>query len=297
MSALFKNNATALLAASISSSATTLVLSAGSGSLFPVLTGTDFFVGTIYDSSGNYEVVRVTARLTDSLTIVRGQEGTVPLSFNAGDGFAQRVTAGSLNDFAQRSANNTFTGINTFTDTINADTANFDGSITSVSPSFTGTPLAPTPPMGTINTQIATTAFVRAIIPAGVILMWSGSIASIPLGWVLCNGSNGTPNLVDRFIVGAGSSYGVGSTGGTKDAVVVSHSHTAGVSDPGHAHTISGNFGVYGQPSISSVLAQSGASGTSTSTTGISVSISTEGVSGTNQNLPPYYALAYIMKV
>jgi hypothetical protein len=51
-------------------------------------------------------------------------------------------------------------------------------------------------------------------VPSGVITMWSGSIATIPSGWALCDGSNSTPNLKDRFIVGAGSSYQVGVKGG-----------------------------------------------------------------------------------
>ena len=99
------------------------------------------------------------------------------------------------------------------------------------SPTFTGTPLAPTAAGGTNNTQIATTAFVTtataAAVPTGVIVMWSGSIASIPSGWYLCNGSNGTPDLRNRFVVGAGSTYAVDATGGSADAIVVSHTHTA----------------------------------------------------------------------
>jgi len=53
-----------------------------------------------------------------------------------------------------------------------------------------------------------------ALIPPGGIIMWSGGIASIPAGWALCNGQNGTPDLRDRFVVGAGGSYGVGERGG-----------------------------------------------------------------------------------
>jgi hypothetical protein len=52
----------------------------------------------------------------------------------------------------------------------------------------------------------------NGIIPVGGIILWSGSIASIPTGWALCNGSNGTPNLMDKFIIGAGNSYNVGNT-------------------------------------------------------------------------------------
>ncbi len=51
------------------------------------------------------------------------------------------------------------------------------------------------------------------LIPSGAIIMWSGAIDAIPSGWQLCNGNSGMPNLVDRFIVGAGSSYPVGATG------------------------------------------------------------------------------------
>lgn len=148
---------------------------------------------------------------------------------------------------------------------------------------------APTPPTPT---------------PAGVIVLWSGSIGSIPAGWVLCNGSNGTPDLRNRFVVGAGSTYAVDATGGSKDAIVVSHTHTATststVTDPGHSHTIamlaeldSGGAG----PNI----AKTGQTdSTNSATTGITVATTTTvasaGTSGTNANLPPYYALCYIMK-
>jgi hypothetical protein len=177
------------------------------------------------------------------------------------------------------------------------------------SPTFTGTPTAPTASAGTNTTQIATTAFVTtavaAGVPSGVIVMWSGSIASIPSGWYLCNGSNGTPDLRDKFVVGAGSTYSVGGTGGSADAVVVEHNHTATststVNDPGHSHTYT---------RYSSLLPQAGfdtncwtgtsTQNTSTKTTGITVATTTTvastGSSGTNANLPPYYALAYIMK-
>lgn len=132
---------------------------------------------------------------------------------------------------------------------------------------------------------------------SGMILLWSGSVASIPSGWVLCNGSNGTPDLRDRFVVGAGSTYAVDATGGSADAIVVSHTHTATVTDSGHTHSVpSGgqgpsNYGL-GGPAGSFSVSQT----TGSSTTGISVSNSTTGSSGTNANLPPYYALAYIMK-
>jgi hypothetical protein len=63
-------------------------------------------------------------------------------------------------------------------------------------------------------------------VPAGAIIMWSGSIGSIPSGYVICNGSNGTPDLRDSFIVGAGNNYGVGSTGGFVNSGVMTNSGT-----------------------------------------------------------------------
>jgi hypothetical protein len=131
-------------------------------------------------------------------------------------------------------------------------------------------------------------------IPAGGIFLWSGSIGSIPAGYVLCNGSNGTPDLRDRFVVGAGSAYAVNATGGSADAVVVSHTHS--VNDPGHLHTINPDYWSVSAPN--GFTGSGGAGGqngqTLTATTGIT--IATAGVSGTNANLPPYYALCYIMK-
>ena len=143
--------------------------------------------------------------------------------------------------------------------------------------------------------------------PAGVIVLWSGSIGSIPAGWVLCNGNNGTPDLRNRFIVGAGSTYSVDASGGSADAIVVSHTHTATstsvVTDPGHTHSgdASPNFNQAPNTYLTKDGATSGETYTTdTATTGITVATTTTnastGTSGTNANLPPYYALCYIMK-
>ena len=144
----------------------------------------------------------------------------------------------------------------------------------------------------------------------GMIMMWSGTIATIPSGWALCNGSSGTPDLRNRFIIGASVDSAGQSvttvtgantkTGGSKDAIVVSHSHGASsaVNDPGHTHTYQGTA----VPGGSGAGDRQGVVQTKTSgsrVTGITVdtSISTEGSSGTNANLVPYYALAFIMKL
>jgi hypothetical protein len=130
-----------------------------------------------------------------------------------------------------------------------------------------------------------------ATIPTGLIAIWSGATGSIPAGWTLCNGSNGTPDLRNSFIIGAGSTYAVGATGGSADSIVVSHTHA--ITDPGHLHAYAtGSAAGSGVPGPDGGVV--GTNNTNTNTTGIS--INTAGVSGTNANLPPYYALAFIMK-
>lgn len=152
--------------------------------------------------------------------------------------------------------------------------------------------------IGVLNTSTGTT------IPAGMISLWYGSIGSVPLGWYLCDGTNGTPDLRDKFVVGAGSTYSVAATGGSANAILVSHTHTATststVTDPGHFHSLSLPAAAGGSGNIASGGSSLGTTNTTTKTTGITVatttSNTTEGVSGTNANLPPYYALAYVMK-
>jgi hypothetical protein len=138
-------------------------------------------------------------------------------------------------------------------------------------------------------------------LPSGMILLWSGSIGSIPSGYLLCDGTNSTPDLRNRFIIGAGSTYSVNQTGGSADSIVVSHSHTATstVTDPGHFHTYTEKVNVVGHSGGGTPSGDSSTtSNTSTATTGITVATTTatSGTSGTGANIPPYFALCYIMK-
>ena len=169
-----------------------------------------------------------------------------------------------------------------------------------ISPAFTGVPTAPTAISGTNTTQLATTAFVQlsavAAIPVGGIILWSGSVASIPAGWLLCNGAYSTPNLADRFILGAGNLYAPNAAGGSTDLVVPSHTHTA--TDSGHTHVMSNNNArpTTGTSALYAALDGGVAGGSSTASSTANITVSTTGVSPTNANMPPYYALCYIIK-
>jgi hypothetical protein len=173
----------------------------------------------------------------------------------------------------------------------------------------TGTATGTTASVSDDSTKFATTAFVRDIIPSGVIVMWSGSVATIPSGWLICDGSNSTPDLRNRFIVGAGSTYSVAGTGGSADAIVVSHTHTGSTSTASLTGTLRNVEEPFGSASgIVSLSDQGQAFYGGTGSTAYNrqanfnashshtFTTDSSGSSGTNANLPPYYALAYIMK-
>ena len=122
-------------------------------------------------------------------------------------------------------------------------------------------------------------------VPSGVIVMWSGAANSIPSGWLLCNGQNGTPDLRDRFIVGAGNSYGVGTTGGSAQ-VTLTESQM-----PSHRHgyNIISNYGPGGggQHFVPDIYEENPERINYTRYTG---------GNQPHENRPPYYALCFIMK-
>ncbi|MFH1145079.1 MAG: tail fiber protein [Candidatus Eisenbacteria bacterium] len=161
------------------------------------------------------------------------------------------------------------------------------------------------------NTSGLDTRFVNeegpGTIPVGGIVMWSGG--SVPSGWALCNGQtvNGhtTPDLRDRFVVAAGGGYSIGSTGGESMHTLTTSempSHDHGVTDPGHAHfytsPVYGNYqglDYDGENGTAVEYPYENAAGTVSATTGISIQSSGEGAA--HNNMPPYYALAFIMRV
>ena len=118
----------------------------------------------------------------------------------------------------------------------------------------------------------------------GMIIMWSGAISNIPSGWVLCDGNNNTPNLRDKFIVGAGNNYAVAATGG-EDSVTLT---TAQI--PSHTHSIQIRTGV----DDNNFSFNNGFSSDRNDSGGTFNSNSTGG-GQSHENRPPYYALAFIM--
>jgi hypothetical protein len=178
------------------------------------------------------------------------------------------------------------------------------------SPTFTGTPAAPTASSGTNTTQLATTAFVTAAVTASLAAVY-------PVGSIYINAGVST-NPATLLGFGTWTAFGAGrvmvglnasdalfdtleETGGSKDAIVVSHTHTATstVTDPQHQHAASsGNFltetgsGSYAYGGTGANI--SVVTNTANASTGVTVATtnSTEGSSGTNANLQPYITVA-----
>jgi len=147
-------------------------------------------------------------------------------------------------------------------------------------------------------------------IPKGAVILWSGSAASIPSGWALCDGANGTPNLRDRFVVGAGLSYSTGQTGGASQvtlslAQLPSHGHAVTTTTDGnHWHRTGGSheWSAYGFGSTQVIRNDNIGNGHCPYTAwegdhSHAVVTSMKGGGGSHENLPPYFVLCYIMKL
>ena len=137
-------------------------------------------------------------------------------------------------------------------------------------------------------------------VPVGAILLWSGAVNAIPEGWALCNGQNGTPNLTDRFIVGAGNQYAVNAVGGLASVTLTQNQL------PSHQHTY--KDGYFAESSISSSV--DGVDNIGKNVTGCgdhdqdnneipyrNMTTSSSGSGSAFDIRPPYFALCYIMRV
>jgi hypothetical protein len=138
MTVKFTNNASATLATSINTSVTSISVTAGQGAQFPSLTSGEFFYATLVDSSNNLEIVKVTARSSDTLTVVRGQDSTTHKSYIAGDKLELRVVAAALNGMVSDASSYTDTSVGTvntsLTNHLNDTSDAHDASAISFSP-------------------------------------------------------------------------------------------------------------------------------------------------------------------
>jgi microcystin-dependent protein len=243
------------------------------------------------DSTGNNEIIRVASEMT------------------IGGGFA--AAAAPNNGLLVQGQ----TGLGT--STVNSDrltvdgTTNLNGATTvNGNVNVSGTVVAN-------NYTIPTTNNTNSPVPTGGIIMWNGSINSIPSGWALCDGTNGTPDLRNRFIVGAGDQYNVLNTGGAKEVTLTQnetpirdHSHWVDLTtttDGNHNHSIGfdDNNGGDSYAAHESADASGCCDGSYTTASGGNHSHSVSGSTAStgdssadaHENRPPYLALAYIMKL
>lgn len=125
------------------------------------------------------------------------------------------------------------------------------------------------------------------IIPPGAIILYSGS--TIPDGWALCDGNNGTPDLTDRFVIGAGKSYQVNDTGGEAEHILTIDEM------PKHSHKM--KYDSIGWTAIKQSHGTDGIVENTTSSYDGQYSTEEVGNGNAHNNMPPYYALCYIMKI
>ena len=250
----------------------------------------------------------VTTNLTAANIIVSGGivNNLTTLSANAAS--IQNLTTGTISISGGQvtgltnfgSGNATITNFNTGNAQITGGTL---ANVNLTTPAISGANILSantvTQPTNNRTTALATTAFVHNVMPTGMIIMWGGLVSNIPGGWALCDGTNGTPDLRDRFVVGAGNNYNVGDAGGLATntlsvSQLPSHNHafavtgntnaggshthvassTSTVTDPGHRHTstiegASVQAGGYG----GTLSATNGYTGTSS--TGVTVATAT----------------------
>lgn len=260
MAIQFANNAATTLFSAVTVFDSQIVVSPGGGALFPAAGGSNYFMVTLVDlATGLLEIMKVTNRSGDTFTVVRAQEGTALRAFPAGSPVELRLTTQSILDV------------------------------------------------------------IDARIPRGIISMWAGGVGDVPSGWHLCDGTNGTPDLRDRFIVAAGSSYPPGYTGGSltyTPTITVNGSgtgvqvgyHTLTIAEmPSHNHTL---HIYHGGDSAGGRCTDYGGRGYIQDDT----CLPTGGNQGHNHSIidyghvhsayasaidsrPPYYALAFIMKL
>lgn len=355
---IFGDNASSTMASGITNAQTTVTVQTGNGAFFPAPAAGQILAVTFEDTSGNLEVAYCTGITGDVLTVIRGAE-TIPsqaggpaLAFASGSRVEARVTKGMLASLLQKNGGDTLTGTTNLSGVLALGSSGsmqggeFTGALRGAPAQTANQILVPvgTGPATQAGSPILTTANVNSnlpagygLVPAGTIMLWYGSSGSVPAGYSLCDGgthnSYVTPNLQNQFVVGAGSGFAQGSSGGSSSTItgstdpltaggaytILGHSLTV-AELPVHGHTMwTGGFagatgsGIVtllnsgtqqfnfpsGEPGISGhQMIGNATNDGSTFASGTAHSHSTSGnLAHTHTySLPPYYALFYIMR-
>jgi microcystin-dependent protein len=262
----YANNASSLLAASITNA--DLAIQVASGTNFPSPGAGEYFLVALVNAAGDLEIAKIESRSGNILTVAaggRGQEGTTAAAWTLNITRVElRLTRGTMENLLQKTGDAMSGDLDM--DTNDIIDARMTGDTTIVGGQTVGTAIRGTeddssnelsvPSDGTRATAGGQRVMtqdddVPSFFPTGAIMMWYGSLLSIPSGWALCDGASGTPDLRGRFVIGAGGAYALGATGGSATLAGSTssngaHSHTITVDShtltaaeiPAHSHTI-----------------------------------------------------------
>jgi len=296
-----------------------------------VVQGTNSGIYQVIIPANQPKMYVVSNQTTGGYAITIGTTGVGGTLISVPNGVTAQVYTDGTNTYSAQTGsagnftvNGTLTAAGvTDTGALSATSLSVSGTSSLAATAFSVSPTMPTPTTGDNTTKGATTAFVNASIAAnpavitGSIQMWP--TASAPTGYLLCDGTAVSRTTYATLFALFGTTFGtgdgsttfnlpnytnrmpygttIGSTGGSADAILVSHTHAATVTDPGHHH-LGSVYNYYsattGGGGYVSGINQSTA--TTDSTTGITVANATAGVSGTNANLPPYLGINFIIK-
>lgn len=229
---VFTNNASSLLAASIDDNDLVVQVDSGDGALFPNPGAGQYFKLALVNADGDLEICHCTSRAGDLLTVTRAQEGTVAQAWTNGVTRCElRITAGTMENMLQKSGD-TMTG-NLNMDDNEVQDARLTGDTVVEGGQLVGTSVRGAeddasneivvPGDGSRATAGGSPLIVQAdnlmtLLPIGTILMWYGSLGSLPSGWQNCDGTNGSPDLRGSFPRGAGGALALGASGGSATA-------------------------------------------------------------------------------
>lgn len=321
----FANNASGTLAIALAIDAVTVQLAVGDGTMFPSLSQVpprERLSATVTASDGQFEIVLVTQVVGDTLTVVRAQEGTPARTFAVGSRVELRLTTAVMNDLLQTGGGNTqdratYDYHNSTIRNVHFPTpADMDHvrarSIRPLDKSVAATDMIGVIefPLGGFRTRLNGSQLLVAKMLEHVIWAWSGNIADLEAFFKLCDGTQGTPDLRSRFLIGGSpgvyvepdNPFPYGRVGGSF------HADTEGAGAHSHGG-VTGNVALTGAqlPALAAVSnSRQDASGPTQSITSIGYSTTPGGVHA--HTIPgvadhahavimrqPFYAVAFVM--